>query len=268
MRTKHLYLLISFLFFNVLKSQVGIGTDSPSPYAILELDSHDKGLLISTVSLTSSILSAPFSSNVEGTWVYNTATAGTSPSNVVPGLYYNNGSRWILMSLNDEPQKTGDIKSSINTSDHDGWYLLDGRNISDLPTDAQTHAIDLGYNTVLPDSGDRMLKGINTATETSGAIGGSNSYVISRANFPNATITGNTASAGAHTHTYTNRGVALWHYTPGNIAAIRYTSTETRTTGAAGNHTHNISVASGGTQTPILRYPKHLVVQYFVYLGK
>jgi len=268
MKTKHLYIIISFLFFTVLRSQVGIGTPQPSPSSILELESNDKGFLINTVSLTSGLLPAPFSSHIEGIWIYNTATAGTSPNNVVPGLYYNNGSRWVLMSLNDEPQKIGDIKSSINTTDHDGWYLLNGRNISDLPTAAQTHATELGYNTVIPDSRDRMIKGINTATETPGSIGGSNSYTIARVNFPNVTIAGNTASAGAHTHTYTNRGVALWHYVAGNQAAIRFASTETRTTGAAGNHAHNISVASGGTQTPITQYPKHFVVQYFVYLGK
>ncbi|WP_185097120.1 hypothetical protein [Chryseobacterium sp. IHB B 17019] len=48
---------------------------------------------------------------------------------------------------------------------------------------------------------------------------------------------------------------------------MRFINTETRTTEAAGNHSHTISVASGGSNTPVVRYPKHLVVQYFIYLG-
>jgi hypothetical protein len=268
MRNIHIYILFNILFFIGIKGQVGIGTESPSNSSILEINSNNKGLLINTVQLASIISTAPFSSNIEGMWIYNSATAGTFPNNVIPGLYYNDGTKWILMSVNDESQKIGDIKSSVQTQDHDGWFLMNGRNISTLPAIAQTNAAALGYSAILPDSTDRMIKGINSSTETSAQSSGTNSYTIIRANFPNVTITGTTASAGAHTHSYTNRGVTMWHYTAGNQGALRYNNTETRTTGAAGNHTHNISVASGGTQTPIVQYPKHFVVQYFVYLGK
>ncbi len=266
MTTKYIYTLIGILFFIITKSQVGIGTANPSNSAILELSSSDKGFLMNPIALASITSPSPFNTNVEGMWVYNTATAGTPPNNVMPGLYYNDGTKWVLMSFNGDLPKIGDIKSSVSTTDHDGWYLLNGRNISTLPAAIQTNAINLGFATVLPNSSDRMIKGKNNA-EALAATGGSSSYSILQANLPNLTFTGNTSSNGAHTHSYTQRGATYWNYTAGGVAGMRFINTETRTTGAAGNHSHTISVASGGSNTPIVRYPKHLVVQYFIYLG-
>lgn len=268
MKTKYFFTALGLVFFTYIKSQVGIGTVTPSDAAVLELSSTDKGLLIDTVTLTSAILPAPFTSNIEGMFVYNTATAGTSPNNVVPGLYYNNGLKWILMSITGEPQIVGDIKASMETADHDGWFLLNGRNITTLTAIPLANAQSLGYTTVIPNATDRILKGINTATENTTSVGGTNSFLITRANFPNFTMTGTTASAGAHSHQYNNRGATYWHYEAGNRAASRFVDTETRTTGGGGAHLHNISIPSGGTQTAIAAYPKHVVVQYFIYLGK
>jgi hypothetical protein len=67
------------------------------------------------------------------------------------------------MSFSGDLPKPGDIKSSVSTADHDGWYLLNGRNISALPVNAQAIAVNLGFTTALPDSGDRMIKGKNNA---------------------------------------------------------------------------------------------------------
>ncbi|WP_394665947.1 hypothetical protein [uncultured Chryseobacterium sp.] len=267
MKAKFLSPYIALFFFTAHKAQVGIGINNPSSSAVLELSSTNKGLLMNSVALTSTTSATPFGSNVEGMWVYNTATAGTAPNNVIPGLYYNDGTKWVLMSINNDLPKVGDIKSSMATADHDGWYLLNGRTVSTLPAVSQTNAVALGFGTTLPSSNDRILKGKN-ASEAIAATGGSNSYSIAQANLPNVNITGTTASSGAHTHSYTNRGVNYWNYNAGSINTTRTIDTETRTTAAAGDHSHTISVASGGTNTAITQYPKHLVVQYFIYLGK
>jgi hypothetical protein len=267
MKTKFLYTCIAAFLFVAHKAQVGIGTSNPSNSAVLELSSTNKGFLMNTVALTSTTSAAPFGSNVEGMWVYNTATAGTSPNNVIPGLYYNDGTKWVLMSINNDLPKIGDLKSSMATTDHDGWFLLNGRNISTLPSISQTNAAALGFSTTLPSSSDRILKGKNTS-EAVFSTGGSNSFSIAQANLPNVNITGTTASSGAHTHSYTNRGVNYWNYNAGSINTTRTIDTEVRTTAAAGDHSHTISIASGGTNTAITQYPKHLVVQYFIYLGK
>ncbi|GAB0156021.1 hypothetical protein CHRYSEOSP005_12830 [Chryseobacterium sp. Alg-005] len=267
MKSKFLSICAGLLCFTALKSQVGIGTTAPSASAVLEINSNNKGLLMNKVALTSITSPAPFTSHVEGMWVYNTATAGTSPNNVTPGLYYNDGIKWVLMSINNDLPRTGDIKSSVINADHDGWYILNGRSISTLSATAQANAASIGLGTNLPNSSDRMIKGKNTS-ESFAATGGVNSYSISQTNLPNLTFTGNTSSNGAHTHTYTNRGANYWNYNAGALTSTRTISTETRTTQAAGDHSHTFSVSSGGSNAPISQYPKHMVVQYFIYLGK
>ncbi|KLT63646.1 hypothetical protein, partial [Pedobacter sp. BMA] len=64
----------------------------PNKDAILELESTNKGLLFSRVALKDSRDPAPLSAHIAGMMVYNTQTA----SDVVPGIYYNDGSKWIL----------------------------------------------------------------------------------------------------------------------------------------------------------------------------
>ncbi|WP_048505895.1 hypothetical protein [Chryseobacterium angstadtii] len=267
MKKNTFYTLIGLLFFSIIKSQVGIGTSNPSTSAVLELSSTNKGFLMNTVSLTSTLSASPLSSHTEGIWVYNTATAGTSPNDVIPGLYYNDGAKWVLMSINTDIPKIGDIKSSMVNTDHNGWYLMNGRNTSTLSATAQASASSIGFATVLPNTADRILKGKN-ASEAVTATGGASSYTLSQANLPNLTFTGNTSTDGAHTHSYTNRGVNYWNFNAGSLNTTRTVNTETRTTGASGDHNHTFSVSSGGSNTAVSQYPKHMVVQYFIYLGK
>ena len=92
-----LFLLISFGTF----AQTGIGTNTPNASAKLEVAASDKGFLPPRVALTASNAFSPItgtSSAATGLLVYNTATAGTAPNNVVPGYYYWNGTSWIQIS--------------------------------------------------------------------------------------------------------------------------------------------------------------------------
>ncbi|MCH4828757.1 hypothetical protein [Flavobacterium columnare] len=98
--------LLKTLFFFFVSSysfgQVGIGTDQPR--GALEINSSTNGFVPPQVALTSSNASAPVvnpqggGAPVTGTIVYNTATAGTAPNNVVPGFYYWNGASWLLLT--------------------------------------------------------------------------------------------------------------------------------------------------------------------------
>ena len=79
-------------------AQTGIGTTTPNASAKLDVTASDKGFLPPRVALTASNVFAPMvgtSSSAIGLLVYNTATAGTTPNNVIPGFYYWNGSNWI-----------------------------------------------------------------------------------------------------------------------------------------------------------------------------
>jgi hypothetical protein len=89
-----------FLFFGVLivmgvNAQTGIGTNTPNASAKLDVTATDKGFLPPRVALTASNAVGPIPSPATGLLVYNTATAGIVPNNVIPGYYFWNGSAWI-----------------------------------------------------------------------------------------------------------------------------------------------------------------------------
>lgn len=84
----YLHFFISFFSF----SQVGIGTSNPQ--GALDITSTTDGLLIPRIAL-SSANTATVVTPVVSEIVYNTATAGVLPNNVVPGFYFWNGVRWM-----------------------------------------------------------------------------------------------------------------------------------------------------------------------------
>jgi hypothetical protein len=79
-------------------AQVGVGTTSPNTAAILDVTSTNKGLLLPRVALTATNLATPLSAHVAGMTIYNTATAGTGETTVLPGTYYNDGTKWIKLA--------------------------------------------------------------------------------------------------------------------------------------------------------------------------
>ena len=96
-----------FLFMTGLNSyaQVSINNDGSQPdsSAMLDVKSGNKGFLPPRIALSAIYSAVPVTSPAIGLLVYNTANAGTSPNNVVPGYYYWNGARWFLLSI---PQGT------------------------------------------------------------------------------------------------------------------------------------------------------------------
>jgi hypothetical protein len=98
-------LVFIFLFFifeaQSSFAQTGIGTTTPNASAKLEVASSTQGFLPPRVALTATNVFSPIvgtSNLAAGLLVYNTATAGSTPNNVVPGYYYWNGSIWVQIS--------------------------------------------------------------------------------------------------------------------------------------------------------------------------
>lgn len=91
---KKLFLFI--LNSTFIYSQVGIGTVIPNSNSILHLESNNKGLLITRVSLTSTANPSPLSAHIPGMLIYNINTI----NDVAPGLYYNDGTKWVLANSN------------------------------------------------------------------------------------------------------------------------------------------------------------------------
>lgn len=98
--TKMMLALGFMLTTQVNYSQVGIGTTTPDPDALLEINStilNPGGVLLPRMDLTLTTLAAPLASHVRGMVVYNTALVG----DLSRGLYYNDGTRWIQMGTQD-----------------------------------------------------------------------------------------------------------------------------------------------------------------------
>ncbi|RZJ34338.1 MAG: hypothetical protein EOO51_10050 [Flavobacterium sp.] len=101
MKVNYNYLVLLLFTFYSGFSQIGIGTTTPA--AALDVTSATNGVLIPRIALSATNVSAPVVNPqggglVAGTLVYNTATAGVSPNNVIPGFYYWNGAVWISVS--------------------------------------------------------------------------------------------------------------------------------------------------------------------------
>ncbi|NHM01756.1 hypothetical protein [Flavobacterium difficile] len=275
------YIYLFVLIFVESNGQVGIGTTTPHDDVALEVFSTDKTILITKVNLENTNLSKPLTTHVAGMIVYNTNTAGSGDTAVTPGLYYNNSVKWVRL----EPIsiQIGDIKHSIATEDHLGWYMLDGRSLSTLPILAQVNGTSLGFSTHLPDATDKILKG-KSLSESLIQTGGSNTVIISQANLPNIVFSGTTSSDGEHDHGYVDQhnsaieninvvygllgilsGVAL-NVLNSNIGN-KTPATQLSNSSSSGNHTHTVTVQSGGNNMP-LPSVKKMATNTFVYLGE
>ena len=95
------YLIVIIGSFLNSTAQTGIGTTTPNASAKLDISATDRGFLPPRVALTATNIFSPItgtSSAAAGLLIYNTATAGTAPTNVVPGYYYWNSTAWIQIA--------------------------------------------------------------------------------------------------------------------------------------------------------------------------
>ena len=91
------YLLLITFLLTTIKSiaQVGVGTTTFQNGAILQVESDIEGVLITRVNLVAKNNTSPITGTpATGLLVYNKATSGTFPNNVVPGFYYWDGTQW------------------------------------------------------------------------------------------------------------------------------------------------------------------------------
>lgn len=301
---KSLALFIGLFTVVNLHAQTGIGTATPNSSAKLEVYSTNKGFLPPRVTLTSATDNSTIASPAVGLLVYNTG----SNANIAAGYYYWNGTGWATIATasgNSGSSTYGDIKTGIQTADHNGWVKLDGRLKSSLTTTQQTQATALGIGANLPNATNAFL--VQNGT-TLGSVSGSSAKTITQSNLPNIAFSGSTDYSGDHSHvvdppnTYTstngnhshyfddyyfaeNRGwnnrwfgtgsntdgdndpYSAGHYT-GNAGDHNHTVDIAAFYSAnAGSHTHGVTVYSGGSGAALDVTPKSLSVNTFIYLG-
>ena len=162
--------LLTIISIITCVAQVGIGTSTPN--AMLDINSTDQGLLIPRVQLTAKNVSAPVINSqggalAESTLVYNTATAGTSPNNVVPGYYFWNGTSWSMLSVNTGSGNYWSLTGNTVT-DTDFLGTLNYKPIV-FKVNAQVTPIVAG--TIYPSGSVALVEGASTINDKSFAAG-------------------------------------------------------------------------------------------------
>ena len=175
---KQFVLLIGLLFSVQVFAQTGIGTTAPNASAKLEVAATDKGFLPPRVALTASNAFSPIvgtAANATGLLVYNTASAGTTPNNVVPGYYYWNGTAWIQISggLVIET-KTGSF--SLGAADNNKLFFINSASnvtvtVPALPIGFSCQLIQTGAGTItFAGSGTTLNSASGLSTRTTNSV--------------------------------------------------------------------------------------------------
>jgi hypothetical protein len=179
---KILFILSFLLLANFVNAQTGIGTTTPNAAAKLDVNSTEKGFLPPRVALTATNVFAPVTgltgttplASAAGLLIYNTATAGTAPNNVVPGYYYWNGTMWVNFIASNT--STGLNNDQTSTS-----YTLSAADNGKIITLSNANAITLnvpyffvGFNCMI------LQKGVGQVTLT---INGTTTNIYNRYSF-------------------------------------------------------------------------------------
>ncbi|MFV0249160.1 MAG: hypothetical protein ACK5H1_09430 [Tenacibaculum sp.] len=181
-------------------------------------------------------------------------------------IYMHNGADWQPVHKENAAVVYGNIKYSVQSLDHLGWYILDGREISSLPNKAQQRAEALGFTTKLPDAKNRVLKHLNTS-QNIGDIGGKATTTLTQNNLPNVNFAGSTDTSGDHNHTIPGSQDKVSLAYGDNTIGFYVHANRTTPTSDSGAHKHSISLNSGGKNQPFDMSPPYLAVNTFIYLG-
>ena len=173
-----LRLLVIVGSFYTANAQTGIGTTTPNASAKLDVVATDKGFLPPRVALTATNAFSPItgtSSAATGLLVYNTASAGTIPNNVVPGYYYWNGSAWIQISggLVIETKSGG---FTLSATDNNKLFFISSSTavivtVPTLPIGFSCQFIQTGAGTItLSGSGSTLNSASGFTTRTTNSV--------------------------------------------------------------------------------------------------
>ena len=249
---KEIFFILLFSSF-LAKAQVGIGTTRPQ--ATLDVreanpssPTVEAGIAIPQVSVL------PSSGNRAGQILYLTTSSL---------YYYFDGVIWKpLMTQVFTP---GDVKFGYQTSDHNGWVLLDGRSKSTLTASQQAVATSLGIGANLSNIQDKSIIGAS-GTKAINSSSGSSTLTLSQNQLPNVTLT--TSTDGAHVHkagTSTSYLLSLIGILGIPILNAASNTTNTTTDGA---HSHTTSSINGNVvQQPLNIQNPYLALNGFIYLG-
>ena len=150
---------------NAQSNNVGIGTTTPEPSAMLDVSSTSKGLLVPRMTILQRDLIIPTTPSSEGLLIYQTDGTTGEPK----GFYYWSASLndWLPLNQNTGNTPSGLISmwsGPINTIPG-GWALCDGANGT-------------------PDLRNRFILSVQSSVENPGATGGTHDQSLTIANLP------------------------------------------------------------------------------------
>ncbi|RYE31672.1 MAG: hypothetical protein EOP42_10275 [Sphingobacteriaceae bacterium] len=233
-----LYTLTAFLFllFNlaiemVYAQNIGISSASnftPDASAGLDISYANKGLLIPRVALSATNVASPVTSPAISLLVYNTATTGTSPFNVIPGYYYWNGTLWVMLnSSSTQSTNLWSTTGNIGTSYKNNFLGTADNNSLRFRTNNMARAIvdslgnvGIGSETFDPENPEKLM--IDAGTTTSNTLisgsGSINSFLqFNIQNVSNGTAASTdivaTANNGTDNGAYIDMGINSAGYT-------------------------------------------------------
>jgi hypothetical protein len=174
------FFIIGFIISFGGFSQTGIGTTTPNASAKLDVTASDKGFLPPRVALTATNVFAPItgtSSAAAGLLIYNTATDGTAPNNVVPGYYFWNGLSWVQIASGlIIDNKTGGF--NLSATDNNKLFLINSStavsvNVPSLPIGFSCQFIQTGAGIITLAASSTTLNSANgfKTRATNSAIG-------------------------------------------------------------------------------------------------
>lgn len=137
-------------------AQTGIGTTTPNASAKLEVAATDKGFLPPRVALTASNAFSPIvgtAANATGLLVYNTASSGATPNNVVPGYYYWNGTTWVQIAGGLVIDASKNASFSLSAADNNKLFFISSAStvtvtVPTLPIGFSCQLIQTGAGTI------------------------------------------------------------------------------------------------------------------------
>lgn len=146
-------------------NNVGIGTTTPDPSAVLDLSSTSKGLLVPRMTILQRDLIVPTTQASEGLLIYQTDGTNGEPK----GFYYWNAgiTDWVPLNSNTTNTPPGLISmwsGPINTIPS-GWALCDG-------------------SSGTPDLRNRFILSVQSSVENPGGTGGTHDQSLTIANLP------------------------------------------------------------------------------------
>ena len=165
---------------------------------------------------------------------------------------------------------TGSLTAFAGASAPTGWLLCDGSSIS-TSTYASLFAV-IGYtyggsgaSFSLPNLKGRIPVGRDssqTEFDNLGETGGTKTHTLTTSEIPSHNHSGSTTTDGSHTHTYSDFPNSNQDLEQGNYTFRR--APQTANTGAAGDHSHTLSIGNTGGGGAHNNLQPYLVVYWII----